>query len=101
MHAPLLAHLSLSLSLCASVQVLPSAAAGEPRAFILFYNPSSVLGANVSTSLSVYYAGFDQGATVTVLWSDGTSEKVVQDASFSLRLQRVIPAHGYDWAVLS
>ena len=85
----------------ALLHVLPSAAPGEPKGFALFYNPSTTAAANVSTALSVYYCGFDAGASVAVEWDTGDVEHVVQDAFFNLRLSRSVPPLGYAWAALS
>jgi hypothetical protein len=38
---------------------------------------------------------------VRVEWDDGEVEQATQDAAFSVRLSRSVPAHGYAWAVLS
>jgi hypothetical protein len=86
----------------AMMHVLPSAAAGEPRAFAIFFNPLATRAASVNTSLCVYYANFPSGpAPVRVEWDDGEVEQATQDAAFSVRLSRSVPAHGYAWAVLS
>ena len=85
----------------ALMHVLPSAAPGEPAGFVLIYNPSTTAAANVSTALSVYYCGFSVGANVRVEWDDGSTEQATQDAFFSLRLRRLVPALGYVWAALT
>jgi hypothetical protein len=86
----------------AMMHVLPSAAAGEPRAFAIFFNPLATRAASVNTSLCVYYANFAAGpAPVRVQWSNGDVEQATQDAAFSVRLSRVVPPRGYDFAILS
>jgi len=86
----------------AMMHVLPSAAAGEPRAFAIFFNPLASRAVSVNTSLCIYYANFASGpAPVRVEWDDGEVEQATQDAAFSVRLSRSVPAHGYAWAVLS
>jgi len=84
------------------MHVLPSAAAGAPRAFAIFFNPLATRAASVNTSLCVYYANFAAGpAPVRVQWSNGDVEQATQDAAFSVRLSRVVPPRGYDFAILS
>ena len=83
------------------MHVLPSAAAGSPRGFAIFFNPSTTAAADFSTALPVYYCGFAAGAAVHVEWSDGSTEDLQQDAFFSVALRRTIEAKGFAWAALS
>ena len=85
----------------AMLHVLPTAAPGAVRGFVIFWNPSMALEALVSTNLSVYYCGFAPGASVRVEWSDGSVEQVQQDAFFGIALRTTVEAKGYAWAALS
>jgi ketol-acid reductoisomerase len=84
----------------AMMHVLPTAAPGAPRGFAIFYNPTAS-ATNLSTALGVYYCGFEPGATVRAEYDDGSVEQLQQDAGFSVRVRRAIPARGYTYAILS
>jgi hypothetical protein len=78
----------------------PTAPPGEPKGLAIFFNPTNATMA-VNTALSVYYCGFVPGAAVNMLFSNGTSNKVTQDAFFNLPVATVLPPRGYDFIVLS
>ena len=77
-----------------------TAAAGAPRGFALFFNPTNS-SMPVALRLPVYYCGFPPGATVRMVWSNGTSASVPQDAFFSLPVSITLAPRGYDWVALS
>ena len=77
-----------------------TAAPGMTRGFALFFNPTNA-SLPVAVRLSVYYCGFPPGAAVSMLWSNGTSASVPQDAFFGLPVSITLAPRGYDWVALS
>ena len=77
----------------------PTAPAGVPKGFALFFNPLNA-SLPVAMRLPVYYCGLGAGA-VTMQWMNGSSAAMPQDAFFSLPVAIVLPPRGYDWVALS
>ena len=85
----------------AIMHVDPRAAAGAPRGFAIFWNPLRTASLNLTTTLSVYYCGFAEGATVQATWKDGSTQALPQSAFFSVPIARTLPPQSYDWVALA
>lgn len=84
----------------AMMHVDPTSKDGDPKGFALFFNPTNSTIA-VNFGLSVYYCGFEPGTSVNMLWMNGTSANIQQEAFFTLPVASVLKPRGYDWVVLS